>query len=736
MLALMSIGATTQAASISDLLKLISDYDAAKTLTAVTDMAKAENIGMETFRASGLKGSLYCSGSGVTLTNVGSTLSRKMKVEGFYGGNFDLTLAYSGIFQPESYTLSARSVKPDGTPGDYVGATAQLTPCIVLLNLIYVPVEQLPLFGYASSNEGTGLKNLCFNAVEVTDAAAYLLEYIPKETLVELLKQAVNSQVSNSTIQAIIGSVLDRIIADGSDDAYLTLLEGAKLNAMKLTITKADGTSESETFDGYELRSIAATTTVTDRIATSVSRNSVYNLGYATTSDADAARTYRIAYSADAEGNFKIYNFNNGGFAIRSAVVNDTVVNDSTGVATVTKRFANTLSPVTGRFDAASSAFVLDEKQQLGCSPVISTDLLGGNLSTLNVSQLTGASAKGTKLTPSWTSPAVSATLTPGSPAHSGDNHWAASQGGSLQTVSNSLTVGLGAYLKGNATYSALTKTTVSLRTFAAPVTYDTRFSIPSGEEGIDVTHDLTLVLDAYRMTEQAANYGSDGVWIKGHITPGDNAELVAGYDLLLLPQTVTDVTKPYGGTLSNGSSLYQLNDSVGLQYRYSKSYVYYSSWSNPLVLDATYDVASSTDGLTFEKFVPYSKLTKYTASGTLSVKWTASAPTSADPLTLFVRTRYTAESGLAPTFHALTSLTKRGETTPLAAVTDDVAVRIFTAGGAIRIEGNGAGAPVAVFSASGALLYRSNAPSLTLPMPTGAYVVRVGEATKLVVID
>jgi hypothetical protein len=267
-------------------------------------------------------------------------------------------------------------------------------------------------------------------------------------------------------------------------------------------------------------------------------------------------------------------------------------------------------------------------------------------------------------------------------------------------------------------------------------VTYDTRFSIPSGEEGIDVTHDLTLVLDSYRMTEQAANYGSDGVWIKGHITPGDNAELVAGYDLLLLPQTVTDVAKPYGGTLSNGSSLYQLNDSVGLQYRYSKSYVYYSSWSNPLVLDATYDVASSTDGLTFEKFVPYSKLTKYTASGTLSVKWTASAPTSADPLTLFVRTRYTAESGLAPTFHALTALTKEGETTPLAAVADDVAPRIFTVGGAIRIEGNEVGASVTVFSASGALLYRSTAPSLTLPMPAGAYIVRVGDTTKPVVID
>ena len=239
-LAVAALTLSAKAGVIEDALKAISDYDVLKTGAAITTMAKEENVGMEVFRADGLKGNLYTGGYGVNLRKEGGVLgiTNTMVVEGFYNGNFDLTVKYEIAMVPQA-TLTPRSVKPDGTAAEYATATeAKIVPCLVIKDFIYVPLEadgiQIPFFGYASNADPSGLDNLHFDAITMPNIAASLAELIPSDVLAKLIKAAVDTQIQNQTIRNLIGSIIDGVIGDGSDPSkYLSLLDGAKIKAYR-----------------------------------------------------------------------------------------------------------------------------------------------------------------------------------------------------------------------------------------------------------------------------------------------------------------------------------------------------------------------------------------------------------------------------------------------------------------------------------------------------------------------
>jgi hypothetical protein len=246
----------------------------------------------------------------------------------------------------------------------------------------------------------------------------------------------------------------------------------------------------------------------------------------------------------------------------------------------------------------------------------------------------------------------------------------------------------------------------------------------------------VALDVSEYRMTGTESIYGSKGIYIAGSYVAGEHADDVAGYDLLIAPQEIDDVKSPYGSVVSNPLALYQLDDATGLQYRYSKNLVSFSSWLTPLELGSDYDYASDGDDMTFEKFVPYTAMQKMTPSGSLVIRWNSATPTSDDTYTLFVRTRYNEESGLEPTYHALYVLTSEGEKLPTAidAANADRDLRVCGATGVITVSGAADDAVVTVCSASGALLATAEG-NARFALPQGLYVVTVdGRAFKVAV--
>ena len=108
------------ASAITDLFSQVKDFDLIKTPLAISTLSNEKNVAMEVFRSGGMKGSLYENGYGVKLVKASGLLPTSMTVEGFYNGNFDLPIKYAAVMTMEP-TLTAREVKPDGTPAEYAG---------------------------------------------------------------------------------------------------------------------------------------------------------------------------------------------------------------------------------------------------------------------------------------------------------------------------------------------------------------------------------------------------------------------------------------------------------------------------------------------------------------------------------------------------------------------------------------------------------------------------------------
>lgn len=99
---------------------------------------------------------------------------------------------------------------------------------------------------------------------------------------------------------------------------------------------------------------------------------------------------------------------------------------------------------------------------------------------------------------------------------------------------------------------------------------------------------------------------------------------------------------------------------------------------------------------------------------------------------TLFVRTNYTPESGLEPTFHALTTLSDPTVSGINEIENDDCNWTVKAANGAIVVEG-AEGALVEVYTTAGVQVYKGSESEIAVA--PGLYIVRIGDnATKLAV--
>lgn len=713
---------------VSDAIKAIQDFDALKTPLAVSTMAKDDNVGMEVFRANGLKGDLYTGGYGVNIRKEGGLLgiTNTMVVEGFYYGNFDLTVKYVAAMLPEA-TLTPRATKPDGTPAEYTTATeAKIVPCLVIKNFIYVPLEvenvNIPLFGYVSNADPSGLDNLHFNAVTMPNIAESIAELIPADLLAKIIKAAVDSQLQNETIRNLVGKVIDGIIGDGSDPAkYLSLLDGAKVNAFRIVV---DGKTV-DTFNGYELHTIKSNAVITDRIITDIKGDNVPLMGYGVKADTDLQRTYKIAYTIDADNRMYVYNFNNAGMALHSEVVK--------GEDNV-RRYVTTLSPVTGTLDFASGLFTLDNHQQLGATPTLMTETAGGIFNSQTITQLWPVGPYTlfpNSIHPDWDAKkGVESTASLGKPSHTG-NRWHIECGGSLVTMSDNAEIAVGDYCPASGIMDFNGNITPG-RTTNGPIVYDTKWTI-TGVKVDPITHNVGIDLK-YNLEDGEKIFGTAGINLWGTYHPGDHPEYVESYQLYLVPDKIEDVSKPYESLFSNPTSAYQHSEGCGIQYR-AVSGVKTSDWSDA-VCASDYAAgtpktkAVSVEGNTFSHFIPYTEITKYTPKKILG--WEKEHAGSGDNFTVFVKTNYTAESGLQPTFHALTALDKSG-TTGVEDITGDGTARVSGGNGVITVTGS-EGAQVTVYTLQGIKVGEADGDTSFTVAP-GTYVVTVGSAATKVIV-
>lgn len=688
------------ASAITDLFSQVKDFDLIKTPLAITTLSKEKNVAMEVFRSGGMKGSLYENGYGVKLVKASGLLPTSMTVEGFYNGNFDLTVKYAGVMTMEP-TLTAREVKPDGTPAEYAGQEATITPCLVIKDLIYVPLpSNIPVMGYYSNNDPTGFDNLHFDAVTMPNIAETIAGMIGgNEALVALIKAAITSSMENETIKNLVGSLIDRIVGDGSDASYLKLLDDAKLNAFQLKIG-----ATTVNFNGYELHTVGSgsgetTVTVNDRILPVGTLN---ELGYAVKSDTDPARQYRIAYRIGNDGKFEIYNFNNAGMALHTVPATVTKP-DGTQV----KGFENVLSPVTGEMNVNEGKFALDVRQQLGAEAISVTDLFGGALNSVRGYQLCAvvpAMLNGilnlNYIRPAWTTNTpVENSMALDKPRHY-NGFWHEDSKGNLVTKSNAAEITVGDYCPAKA-YYYVNGTSTPLSTTDGPLVYDTKWTI----EGLDVaaiTHKVNLALAVCSFTAHDFLGKEPGVLVQGSVGTDDTTNpYVESYDLFLVPVEVNDVVEK-DKPLIGDNRIFQFHPDNGLQYRYDNGPVLdpYSDWADAIELSDKYTVQhvdapkkAAADGAPakiaangtptqFSKFVPYTDMTKWNkVKSGISHKWEAGHPDDKDTYSVYVKVNYTPESGLEPTYHALSTF-KDGD--PVVSGIEEVEINDAVSGDAV----------------------------------------------------
>lgn len=206
--------------------------------------------------------------------------------------------------------------------------------------------------------------------------------------------------------------------------------------------------------------------------------------------------------------------------------------------------------------------------------------------------------------------------------------------------------------------------------------------------------------------------YGSDpvnGIYVSGSIVPTmQNLDIVNmpqyidHYELHIVPGAHTSVSNKSTNSatgLSNGVSIHsdEFDTDFGM-----------AGGQRAAAL-------SPTDEIKFNKLIPASKL--------------PAGFTFNNGHTLYVKTVYTADSGLTPSFHALTPLNRT--TTGVEDITGGASadVTVTTGPGSIIVDGTDS--PVSIFTASGVKVYSGAA--TTVSVAPGVYIVTTGAHTSKV---
>ena len=621
------------------------------------------------------------SSAGIGLVKASST---KVRIEGFYNGNFDVEMTYlAGKGSLETGPFAGRATKPDGMPGEYAGKYLTIKRVLGISTKLGAFYFNIP--------DTLGLQqglNALMNLSTTYSANSYGgHDYTFKAITVEGELAAQILSVVSSLIPSDGTGLTPEIIASLTE--ALTKDADVSVGAIQLSVADdAEGTGSSTlaTMESYIVSGYEANATATDSY--DVSRNAVQ-------------RSYPMALFMDREaGTFTLLNLGNRGFAISDSLYDVTVENtDSAGnVTTSTKKVLDTRrSAIRGTFNMADGTFSIESKQQTQVdlslfSPIGS--VLGdmsvgeGRIWNARKSSLLGWSADNSN-------PVVSGTftLTQGNIRHSGDNLWHSNvAGGALHTLAESNIA-----MTFNGTYTTKWSGGNILDTKRNIFISDTKIMSEGGAD-TDITHDVKIepaTVGSY--TGFGVNSASAGTKLEifGSLHPTTSTDNVDHYEIYLHHTKVDKIsTTALIGNYSAETGIKNSNfaGNVSLPSNGAENTPFYFRMA----------AADITNNHTKPLFGSKPELNIET-----------------DEFALFVKTVY--NNGLAPTFHALQpSMKSLGITTSVSGTESDEGFMARSQPGAIEVCGT---QTVNIVDINGRCIYRGEA--ATIAVPAGVYIVR-----------
>lgn len=573
---------------------------------------------VEIIGGDGNKAGLAVSSGGLVISPATGILDTKMHVLGFYNGNFDVDFTYTGglnnvgVFSVNQGVYQARDVKPDGTPGDYVGKQMTLSLSLkaaTKLGDMYFNVTDNEVLKGILSAVALGSASRTPNNYGGWDLTHSVGAPIPKD-LTQAIIDAIkgDSQVTDAVISAMIENVdfsFGALMLNISDPVTEENIETA---AAKTVIN----------LDNYTISTYESNADVIDR--------------YNRKND----RAYRAMVEMDpvVGGRFSILNFSNTGYTLKKDIVTTESTDETTGeVTSVTTPVINR-GLVTGTIDFDKGVFTLDEKQTLYTDLTLYNKLTSGFGDKVIIDgNLYAATTGFLGVQPNYLKPVVGGTveIVPERYVHgSGTNNWHKNvAGGEFErtvqgsTVLNFTTPYLAHYLLVN-----------------SPMVENTRISFPYESS---CTHDVSILWGLVALSKEG------NLHVGVNILPAEeHADNVEGYDIVLRHGNVDKIVSS-GLFGKNYHAETGINDGLVLD---SPSYV-----SNPYMAAPASDDASEDNIIPFRFVIPVADLPNNNTKPLFGSKKDIAA---GDDINVYVRTRY--NDGSAPTFHALTAAQIQGD--------------------------------------------------------------------------
>lgn len=616
-----------------------------------------------------------------------------LSIQGFYNGNFDITASYLyGKGTLGNGPFPARDLKPDGTPGDYVGRYLNIERVLGIstsLGAYYFHIPDtlglktaLGLLMDATTSQtdnAWGGKDLTYKSMKVEGETA--------SKIFSIIRSLVPSDTTKLT-DRIVNALAEAALKDAA----------ISVGAVQLVLTDEDGHSNKSTLatmESYTLSSYTANAQATD----------VYDAAHA---DRAVTRSYPMVWNIDKDGSFSLLNLGNRGYAIHSGFTNISVSENGDTTALL----ETTANAITGTIDFKNGTFTIPEQQTH-----VDLTALNSFLGVVWGQHLIGKgyACNALKIGESYGLNLVHKDITgtvklgTGEARHEGSNRWHYQvSGGKNHTWARN-----SAELTFSHPYATRWNLTGLLNIFGETYLDETKVVIERPDS--DLTHNVHFVGTYYG--NDANGTPHDGIWgvnavstenaldVFGALVPDRDASLVDHYEVYLHHLRVDKI----------GS----INDMMATHT--AKYDAVHGIENADKVCDVEVPVARDADGST--RFFRRIKVADITNNNTKFFGKQAAIKPASDEFSLYIKTVY--KNGLEPTFHTLSTVKSQKITTSVAGVATDTDFAATALAGAIQVTST---QPVTIHDASGRLCY--SGPATTVPLPAGLYIVSSGDHT------
>lgn len=607
--------------------------------------------------------------------------SSSITIEGFYKGNFDITMGYLlGKGSINSGPYAGRTMRPDGTPADYAGKYLTVKRVLGIntkLGAFYFNIpdtlglkqtlEGLMTLSTSYESNRFGGHDYTFNAVAVSGETA--------QTILSIITKLIPSDGSGLSPE-----IMQQLIDALTDDTDISI------GAIQLLVaddTNGTNTTKVATMEKYTVTTYAANATATDNY--DISRNST-------------PRSYPVSLNLDrTNGTLTILNFGNNGAAIADSLYDVTVEHtDTAGNVTTTTRkmLTTTVHPVTGTFDWNKGTFVIPAQQT-----AIDISLYNPLTSYLgNITIGHGSLNQARKSLLGWSAdtqnPDITGTFThtEGEMHHSGSNLWHSNiSGGDLHTLSET-SIEMNVY----GTYTTYWGLSGLLDNSKNIFTSDSHLTMSAGDT--DVTHDVKIgPTELPKYTGMGVNSTSNGQEeeVFGTLVPKGSTQHIDHYEIYIHHTKVNSITTtPLIGNYDADKGI-----------------------KNSVNIGTVAVPVNASEGASFYFRVPVSDIPNNNSKPLFGSQ--PAIDLTKDHFAMYVKTVY--NNGLAPTFHALHGdLAPLGITTHADEIISDTILSAIGTKGAIRISST---LPVEIYDLSGHRCYQGK--DTIVSLPAGIYIVR-----------